>query len=198
VAGPDAGKSLAVRDFDRAYVIGRGKDCDLALADEDASRRHVEICKRGEHLYVRDLGSKNGSQLGDTKIPAKSERVWTKGTILELGSSRFSYEDPVLEALLELERSADERMRDGESVDPPEVRGRVPEAGPESAAAAASGGDEGFGSRTGHAPIAAVPRRAPAPSSRRGISGTDVLVASLALLVLAVSIIGLLWLFRSE
>jgi pSer/pThr/pTyr-binding forkhead associated (FHA) protein len=195
VDGPDTGKTLAIREFERAYVIGRGKDCDLALEDDDASRRHVEVRKRGENLYVRDLGSKNGSKLAAESLAPKSEQVWPKGALLELGGSRFSYEDPVLEALLELERSADERMREEDSVDPPATRGTPSQAEPEPAVAP---GAETLSSRTGHAPIAAVPRRAPLQRGKRGISGTDVLVASLALLVLAVSVIGLLWLFRSD
>ena len=36
-----------------------------------------------------------------------------------MGGNRLDYVDPVAEALAELERSADERMRDDDSVDPP-------------------------------------------------------------------------------
>ena len=66
--GPDAGKRLVLSKFDHAYVLGRSKSCDLVLTDADASRRHVEVMRRGAQVLVRDLGSKNGSQLAEAPL----------------------------------------------------------------------------------------------------------------------------------
>src|SRR5262245_39410598 len=57
--GADQGKELEVTDFEKTYVIGRGPESDLAITDKDASRRHVEVLRRGDGIAVRDLGSKN-------------------------------------------------------------------------------------------------------------------------------------------
>jgi pSer/pThr/pTyr-binding forkhead associated (FHA) protein len=190
--GPDTGQSLHIVEFERPYVIGRGAECDLTLNDSDTSRRHVEVVRRGEHLYVRDLGSKNGCQLADGPLDTATPRIWTKGALLSLGSTRLTYRDPVLDALLELERSADERMADDESIDPPNVTTGAADPVPDlvSPSASAAAGAE--------APIAAVPRRERASGRGRGVFTTDLLVAGLALLVLALSALGLWWLFRSE
>jgi pSer/pThr/pTyr-binding forkhead associated (FHA) protein len=192
--GPDAGQSLAVQEFERPYVIGRGKDSDLALEDDDASRRHVELRRRGDQLLVRDLGSKNGSKLGELTLDPKKEQAWPRGTLLELGGNKLSYEDPVFEALLELERSADEQMRDDESIEPPPAE--EPVSG-EPLLEQAAFVDSSHSSPL-EAPIPSVPRRKRAHSDKRRLRITDIVVAGLALLVLAASVLGLLWLFRSE
>jgi pSer/pThr/pTyr-binding forkhead associated (FHA) protein len=192
--GPDSGKSLAIREFERPYAVGRGKDLDLPLDDVDASRRHVEIWRRGEQVLVRDLGSKNGSKLGGAPLPANKEQAWSKGLVLELGQNRLVYEDPVLAALIELERSADERMREDDSVDPPPVTsaeaGEPPALQFDSSASARPAAEAG--------PIAAVPARNRRATGGRRAEWTDFVVALLALLVLAASVLGLLWLFRSD
>jgi len=46
---------------DARVAIGRGRDCELALITDSASRRHAEVYAEGAEFYVRDLGSKNGT-----------------------------------------------------------------------------------------------------------------------------------------
>ncbi len=53
-------------------VIGRGRDCDIALLDERVSRQHTEIHFDGDAYLVSDLGSFNGTilngeMIGDTR-----------------------------------------------------------------------------------------------------------------------------------
>ncbi|MBN1607867.1 MAG: FHA domain-containing protein, partial [Polyangiaceae bacterium] len=121
VEGPDAGAKLGLEEFERPYVIGRGKTCDLPLTDDDASRRHVELVRRGAQVLVRDLGSKNGTTLGEAALLRDKPAAWASGTVLGIGSNRLTFHDPVSEALAELEQMADEHMRDDESVEPPKV-----------------------------------------------------------------------------
>jgi hypothetical protein len=184
IEGPSSGRDLALTEFDRAYVIGRGKGADLPVEDPDLSRRHVEIIRRADRVFVKDLGSKNGSELGDEPLPANKETPWTLGKVLALGAHRFVYEDPVRSALEELERAADEKQRSDESIDPPDDSDD-----PEPATETAETLPE---SRT-----AAPVTRRPPPSARQtgvGWTATDVLVAFVALVVLGLSIAGLLWL----
>jgi pSer/pThr/pTyr-binding forkhead associated (FHA) protein len=194
--GPDVGREMVVSEIGRAYVAGRGQGVELTLDDVDASRRHVEVLRRGAQMLVRDLGSKNGSALGERKLESGKEVPWPAGVTLVIGGNELQYEDPVSEALAELERAADERMRDEDSVDPPNTTpGSASEADqddssplPDSIASGASGA----------APIAAVPKRKrKPPRESQGWTLADLIVALIALAVLALSIGGLVWLFRS-
>jgi len=192
VAGPDVGREMVVSEIGRAYVAGRGQGVDLTLDDVDASRRHVEVIRRGAQMLVRDLGSKNGSSLGDRKLESGKEIPWPAGTRLIVGGNELEYEDPVAEALAELERAADERMRDDDSVDPPSTAEDEPEPSLEEASSPLPD------TTAAAAPIAAVPKRKKAAKpARQGWTVADLVVALIALAVLALSIGGLVWLFRS-
>jgi len=48
-------------EIDKAsVVIGRSKECDIRLADPNASRRHAEVRQEGTAYWILDLGSTNG------------------------------------------------------------------------------------------------------------------------------------------
>jgi pSer/pThr/pTyr-binding forkhead associated (FHA) protein len=194
VEGPDAGRELLITDFERPHVLGRTGKVDLALDDPDVSRRHTEIFRKGAQLWVRDLGSKNGTRLGERTLDSGKEAAWPATTALWVGANRLDYEDPIAEALEDLERAADERMREEESVEPPAAAAaEIPEISEEARAG------EPLPTELGQAaPIAVLPERAARPSAAKpGWGTTDLLVAVIALLVLAASIVGLLWLFGS-
>ena len=44
----------------RRVLIGRSKECDVQLADPNASRRHAELRREGDAFWLVDLGSTNG------------------------------------------------------------------------------------------------------------------------------------------
>ena len=49
-------------------LVGRGLTCDVQLDDRTVSEFHVELTV-GEHgVMVRDLGSRNGTRVGDTRV----------------------------------------------------------------------------------------------------------------------------------
>ncbi len=192
--GPDAGRELRLTEMGRRYVAGRGAGVDLALDDDDASRRHVELFRRGTELCVRDLGSKNGSRLGEQPLVAERETPWPPGMPLWIGKNRLSYSDPVLRALGELEHAADEHIPDGESVDPPSAEAAATPTPSESVDAAF----DGLAQRRAAAPIGQVPRKGTRPTApRTGWNGTDLLVALLAVVVLGVSLTAIYWLMRA-
>ncbi len=151
-AGPDVGKELLLAEFDRVYSIGRAPNADLVLTDDDASRRHVEVTRRGTQIFVRDLGSKNGALLSDVRLDPKRDTPWPAHASLALGSSQFGFEDPVLAALTEIEAGRDEQMQAGDAIDPPN-------AGPAESATEALAPTHAFGPADA-APLAEVPRRA--------------------------------------
>jgi pSer/pThr/pTyr-binding forkhead associated (FHA) protein len=189
-AGPDVGKELALVEFDRAYGVGRAQNADLVLEDPDASRRHVEIIRRGTHIYARDLGSKNGATLDGVRLEPNRDTVWPPHALLALGSSEFGFEDPVLAALAEIEASSDEQMQGDDSVDPPTV---IPGAAPSIEQLRARAG------QASDAPVVQVPTRAtPAAPRKQGFRAVDLIIALVCLLVMVLSALGLTWLFRSQ
>ena len=64
-------------------VIGRGSECDVIIEDDSVSRRHAILHDR----ELEDLGSRNGTTVGDRRL-AKGERVGLEiGMIVEVGSA---------------------------------------------------------------------------------------------------------------
>jgi len=180
----DLGATLALEDEGRAYVVGRAAECDLPIADAAASREHVQIVRRGGVVLVRDLGSKNPAQLGDATLDPARDTVWRAALVLRVGKTVLALEEPVAEALAELESAPDEALpTEGAPSPPPPLAAPPPrEEAPTSAAR--------------QAPIANVAPRALPPRKKPTWSVTDVLVMLAALSVLGLSIAGLVWLLR--
>jgi len=59
VDGPDVGHAEPIGE--RGLVAGSDEACDLVLADERVSRRHLEVRPSDGRFIVRDLDSKNGT-----------------------------------------------------------------------------------------------------------------------------------------
>jgi ABC-type multidrug transport system ATPase subunit/pSer/pThr/pTyr-binding forkhead associated (FHA) protein len=55
-------------DADSTYVIGRGRDADIEVADELVSRRHASLQHTNDGWQITDLGSTNGLWLGDSQV----------------------------------------------------------------------------------------------------------------------------------
>ena len=54
--------------LEKPYVlIGRGK-VDLIIPDKEISRKHAAIEVRGDKIFLRDLGSTNGTFMGSQKV----------------------------------------------------------------------------------------------------------------------------------
>ncbi|HEX4340414.1 MAG TPA: FHA domain-containing protein [Polyangiaceae bacterium] len=189
--GPGAGAEFSLDTLGRTYVVGRLKSADLSIDDPDLSRRHVELVRRGDKLVVIDLGSKNGTTLGEKKLDSGAEIPWPRGESLKLGATRLVYDDPVGDALEQLEKAADERIRDNEPIDPPTGAAAV------GVQARTAETDTGTGTSSRRdAPVSLRPARA-ARGNSGGWTAADVFVAFLAVVVLGMSIAGLVWLIRS-
>ncbi len=70
------------------FTMGRRKASDIPVADPKSSRNHAEIFKQGNHFYVRDLASRNGTFLngerlaGDTQL-SFGDKVSIGDTVME-------------------------------------------------------------------------------------------------------------------
>lgn len=69
-------------------VIGRNEACHLVVDDKKISAVHLELVATERGVRVRDLGSRNGSFLGDTRI---GEVFLLKPTNFSLGDTSFSF-----------------------------------------------------------------------------------------------------------
>ncbi|WP_422000228.1 FHA domain-containing protein [Reyranella sp.] len=67
-------------------VIGRAADqCDFIVAHPTVSRRHARLRIAGEALQVEDLGSTNGTRLGEQSLKAGEPLALHAGSKLRLG-----------------------------------------------------------------------------------------------------------------
>lgn len=60
-----AGKRYVV---DEESVIGRSRSCDVVIADPNISRKHAELSYDGNHWFLTDLNSTNGTLLNGREI----------------------------------------------------------------------------------------------------------------------------------
>ena len=65
VSGAYFGRIVPLRG---KLVIGRGSDCDLVLDEPEMSRRHAMIENSGDMIFLRDLGSANGTFVNGVQV----------------------------------------------------------------------------------------------------------------------------------
>ena len=75
---------------DRSFIIGRSRDgCDFVIDDPGVSRKHAEIVVTFSAVFIRDLGSSNGTIVNGQKLADERLRLPANGT-LSLGSVELS------------------------------------------------------------------------------------------------------------
>ncbi len=57
------------------FEIGRGRAVDIQLKGQGISRQHASLALREDGLYVRDLGSRNGTIVGGTVVNGGEEKA---------------------------------------------------------------------------------------------------------------------------
>jgi pSer/pThr/pTyr-binding forkhead associated (FHA) protein len=88
VSGPYFGKVLAVPG---RLVIGRGSDCDLVLDEPEMSRKHAMIEVTAAGIYLRDMGSSNGTFVNGVQV---RDAVLYSGDQIAFDRNRFLVEAP--------------------------------------------------------------------------------------------------------
>ncbi|EMY35427.1 FHA domain-containing protein [Arthrobacter crystallopoietes BAB-32] len=66
VEGPLAGTTLDLAAS--PILLGRAQEATLVLEDDYASGRHARLFPQGSRWFIEDLGSTNGTYLGDTQL----------------------------------------------------------------------------------------------------------------------------------
>jgi two-component system response regulator GlrR len=81
VVSPPKGKDLVARLAVAPVVVGVSPDCDVVLSDPRVSRRHCEVELTARGVVLRDLGSKNGTLVGDLSVVEAWLPLGKKATI---------------------------------------------------------------------------------------------------------------------
>lgn len=114
VSGPDRGKVHRLEDGD--YLVGRGLDCHIVLADPAVSRKHFRVVRRGDVCEAVDMGGANGTNINGQRT---SRHALTPGDQIEVGTT-------VLEFFIQGVTS--DRARDFPTPEAPARRGPPPQA----------------------------------------------------------------------
>jgi FHA domain-containing protein len=64
--GPLAGKVMELTGS--PILLGRAQEATLVLEDDYASGRHARLFPQGSRWFIEDLGSTNGTYLGDSQL----------------------------------------------------------------------------------------------------------------------------------
>lgn len=92
VSGPYFGKVVPIHG---RIEIGRGAECGLVLDEPEMSRRHALIEVRPGEIFLRDLGSTNGTYVNGVQV---RDAVLHPGDQLAFDRNRFLVEAPGMPA----------------------------------------------------------------------------------------------------
>jgi diguanylate cyclase (GGDEF)-like protein len=94
-------------------VIGRGKTSAIELFDEGVSRAHARIMSQGEHVWVEDLSSRNGTFVNGEKVEGGRIKL-ADGDKIQVGRTtilKFTYHDSLEESFQK--QMYESALRDG-------------------------------------------------------------------------------------
>ncbi len=98
VAGTKPGELFPLGPEGESWVAGRSSDADLVLADDTVSRKHARIYQARGTLWVRDLGSRNGTQVNGRTVRQHrlqtGDRITIGANLLRLGMVPISQVTP--------------------------------------------------------------------------------------------------------
>ena len=88
VDGPWNGCAIGLEPVD--HMLGRDRDCDLAVPDTTLSRRHLRFVRTADGWDAEDLGSRNGTLLNDKPLTRARLR---DGDVLHVGRNVLRFDD---------------------------------------------------------------------------------------------------------
>jgi DNA-binding NtrC family response regulator len=69
-------------------VIGKSRQCDVVFPDDSVSREHAEVRREGDGYRVVDLGSTNGTFVGEARV---TDAFLQPGDVLGLGKIQLRF-----------------------------------------------------------------------------------------------------------
>lgn len=92
VAGiTDGDTTFRLEQRDHIYMFGRTRRCEFRVSGPDVSREHASFERRGDGIYVNDLGSVNGVLVNNTRV--KEYRLYD-GDLIHVGHVKLRLFDP--------------------------------------------------------------------------------------------------------
>lgn len=89
----NTGKTFEVRD-DKETIIGRGTGVDIVISNPIVGRTHAKVVKQGNDFVIVDLGSRNGTYVGDKRLASGGSAVLTDGEYITFGNEMFQVKVP--------------------------------------------------------------------------------------------------------
>lgn len=90
--GPQEGSRFVLTEDVMEAVLGRSPECEFAIQDQNASRRHCLIKRTWHGFSAQDLGSKNGVLVNGTRIEGAVQLK--DGDELQVGGIKMTFIDP--------------------------------------------------------------------------------------------------------
>jgi DNA-binding NtrC family response regulator len=103
IAASPLGGEVAAPVGVEPLVMGTSSECDLVVRDPAVSRRHCDITLTDRGIVLRDLGSKNGTFVGDLRIV---EAILPAGAVVRIGTTRLTISVASPPAVVPLSRSS--------------------------------------------------------------------------------------------
>ncbi len=97
VALPD-GSERSVSVTESTWNIGRTEDNDLALSHRLVSRRHARLLFEGERVLLVDLGSTNGTSVGESRLSPNQPHALSYGEVFRIGPYTLRLEPAPVQA----------------------------------------------------------------------------------------------------
>ena len=88
-SGPIPGSSYFI-EKDEVF-LGRDLTNDLPVPDPEISRRHARFLRRGDSIYIEDLGSTNGTFLNGLRVERQASL--REGDRIGIGTSVFAFHE---------------------------------------------------------------------------------------------------------
>jgi DNA-binding NtrC family response regulator len=85
----DVGRQVYALAPERPNRLGRAADSNILLPDTRCSREHCEIVCRNAQWLLRDLGSRNGTFVGEVRL--ETEWVLADGQVISIGPFRLLF-----------------------------------------------------------------------------------------------------------
>lgn len=83
IDGPNQGQSIPLGN--EPILLGRGTDAAIRLNDDYVSTRHTRFATNGDQWFVEDVGSTNGTYIGNQRVT--SPVAITVGVPVRLGKT---------------------------------------------------------------------------------------------------------------
>jgi sigma-B regulation protein RsbU (phosphoserine phosphatase) len=81
-----SGQSQPLQLSDGEHSVGRARENDVQIAVARVSKRHAMLRVEGERLYVRDLGSTNGTDVDGRRVGTEEAEVLADATVSFAGA----------------------------------------------------------------------------------------------------------------